>query len=91
MLGRAAYLPLIFFCFSLVMVFRISALVVFLHLLYLVSYGIFYYDDVRTTLGLDKNFSFTETFNSMRNGKTSFIANSVSNDSLIVDFVKTCY
>lgn len=87
MLGRVVYLPVIFICFTLFMIIRLSAFVFFLHLLFLISYGVFYWEDVKIALGLDKDYSF---MNEAANG-FNIGSKLMNKDSLVYDFVQTCY
>jgi len=86
MLGRAVYLPIIFLCFTLFMLIKLSAFNFFLNILFLVSYGFFYWEDIKKGLGLDKNYSLIDE---AKNGFN--LGQKLNSNSLIYDFVKTCY
>ena len=52
-LGRAVFGPIVFLCFTVFMMNKLSAFYLFLHLLFLVSFCYFYYEDLKITLGLE--------------------------------------
>ena len=77
-IGRVAYLPIMYICFTVFILMRLSPFTVFLHSLFTASYLLFFYDDVKMILGVDG-------FKMLSNIKGSF-----NSDSLVYDFVKTC-
>jgi hypothetical protein len=77
-IGRIAYLPIMYLCFTVFILMKLSPFTIFLHTLFTASYLLFFYDDVKQILGIDG-------FRLLSNIKGSF-----SSDSLIYDFVKTC-
>lgn len=60
MLGRVTYLPLIYLCFTVFVIIRLTPLQVFLHTLLFSSYAVFYWEDIKAASGLDKTYSFLE-------------------------------
>ena len=60
MLGRITYLPLIYLCFTLFVIIRLSAIQVVLHTILFAAYSVFYWDDIKSALGLSKTYSFLE-------------------------------
>lgn len=60
MLGRVTYLPIIYICFTIFVLIRLTALQFFLNTIYFASYSVFYWDDIKDGLGLDKSYSFLE-------------------------------
>ena len=92
-IGRVAYLPIIFLCFTLFMIINLSPFVVFLHIIYLSSYGFFYYEDIKSTVGLDRNYSLLNDGFNFRGAAWNTVSNSQNGAefSLVYDFIKTCY
>jgi hypothetical protein len=68
------------------MLIKLSAFNFFLNILFLVSYGFFYWEDIKKGLGLDKNYSLIDE---AKNGFN--LGQKLNSNSLIYDFVKTCY
>jgi hypothetical protein len=60
MLGRITYLPLIYLCFTVFVVIRLTALQVTLQTLLFAAYFVFYWDDIKSAIGLSKTYSFLE-------------------------------
>lgn len=60
MLGRITYLPLIYLCFTIFVIIRLTALQVTLHTLLFAAYVVFYWDDIKSAIGLSKSYSFLE-------------------------------
>ena len=75
-IGRVAYIPIMYICFTLLILMRLSPLTIVLHTVFTGSYLIFFYEDVKAILGLD--------LSGLR------LSLSVGQDSLVYDFVKTC-
>lgn len=75
-IGRVAYIPLMYVCFTVFILMRLSPLTIVLHTLFTGSYLIFFYEDVKAILGLE--------------GGLLRMNLSLSSDSLVYDFVKTC-
>lgn len=47
MMGRITYLPIVFLCFTLFMLIRLTAFQFFLNSLFFASYTVFYWEDVK--------------------------------------------
>jgi hypothetical protein len=58
MLGRLTYLPIIYLCFSVFVLIRLTFFQFTLHTLLFASYSVFYWEDIKLALGLDKSYSF---------------------------------
>lgn len=52
-LGRVAYLPIIYLCFSVFLLVRLPFFVFVLHTLFLASFASFYWSEIRQALGLN--------------------------------------
>lgn len=75
-LGRGSYLFLVYLCFSVFMIYKLSALQMFLHMLFMSSYAYFFYEDFKSFIGVDDISTLSRQFNT---------------NNLIYDFAKTCY
>jgi len=78
-LGRVAYLPIIYLCFSIFLLLRLPFFAFVLHTLFLASFASFYWSEIRQALGLN-----SET-------RLDSLRPRISEDSLVYDFVRTCY
>jgi len=58
MLGRLTYMPIIYLCFSVFVLIRLTFFQFTLHTLLFASYSVFYWEDIKLALGLDKSYSF---------------------------------
>ena len=86
-LGRVAYLPIIYVCFSVLLLLRLPFFVFVLHTLFLASFASFYWSEIRQALGLDSQTRLTYSFLLDEVG----LRPRISEDSLVYDFVRTCY
>jgi zinc transporter 5/7 len=68
------------------MIIRLTALQFFLNTLFFASYAVFYWEDIKDGLGLDKSYSFLEEASHGFNLRQKI----VNKDSLVYDFIKTC-
>lgn len=59
-MAKVAFLPLVYVCFSLFALPRLSLLTFFLHSLYVCSYGCFYYPELRAMLGVNQGYSLVD-------------------------------
>ena len=51
-LGKALFLPLIYLCFSIFMLNKLSFATFLLHTMFIVAYGFWFSDDIMVILGL---------------------------------------
>lgn len=77
-------MPLIFLCFTLFMLNKVTPFTLFVNFTYLVSYGYFFYEDVKDIFGID--FSELPIFSNISSTGAVKVKSSI-----IYDFVKTCY
>jgi hypothetical protein len=52
-LGRAVFLPIIFICFTIFLLNKLTPLMFFIHIVFIVSYASFFYEDFVETVGND--------------------------------------
>lgn len=51
--GRTLYLPIVFMCFTFFIMNKLSGIIFFLHILFMVSHFYFMFDDIKNSIGKD--------------------------------------
>jgi hypothetical protein len=54
-LGRALCIPLVWLCFTLFIFYKLTVFDFFLHLIFIISYSYFYYEDLKQAFGVEKD------------------------------------
>ena len=52
-LGRTLFMPVIFFCFTILMMTRLTVFIYFMNLLFVIAFGYFFYEDLKIFLGFE--------------------------------------
>ena len=84
-------MPIVYFCFSFLLLIRLPIFLFVLHTLLLTSYAFFYWAETKQALGIDSRARLTFSF--LRDEVGAPLRNrlGVTDDSLIFDFIRTCY
>lgn len=84
-------MPVIFFCFTILMMTRLTVFIYFMNLLFVVAFGYFFYEDLKSFLGFEPFPADLPIFASEFMNGNSLKLNSKQASDLLYDFAKTVW